>query len=379
MSDPRGRKRFPLWKHKGSGNWCKKHKGRFAYFGRDKAAAKEEYDAKFKPDPEAWFAGQLAPAGALSVRDLCNQFLHAKRKRVDKGELTPGMWGEYFAAADRLVAVVGPSRTALNLTPDDFDRIRDRAADRLGPGSLGKFVGLVRAMYTWAVKNGKLPRLPVYGESFDKPARRVVRGERNRRGSKMVEAAECWKLIEGADVQLRAMVYLALNCGYGQTDCSNLAQTMLAVRPGWIDYPRPKTGTPRRCPLWEATSAALVAVEAERPDPADARDRDAVFLTNRGNRWVRYRDKGGEGRGVTLDSVAGAFAKLAKRCGVKASFYHLRHVHRTIADGAKDQPAADLIMGHTPAGMSSVYRERIGDERLVAVVEHVRAWLLAAG
>jgi integrase len=59
-------------------------------------------------------------------------------------------------------------------------------------------------------------------------------------------------------------------------------------------------------------------------------------------------------------------------------FYTLRHTFRTIADEAKDQPAADFIMGHEVAHMSSVYRETISDERLKAVTDHVRAWLFPA-
>jgi len=52
-----------------------------------------------------------------------------------------------------------------------------------------------------------------------------------------------------------------------------------------------------------------------------------------------------------------------------------------VADGAKDQPAADFIMGHEVQHMSSVYREGIDDDRLRAVADHVRAWLFgdAAG
>ena len=75
-------------------------------------------------------------------------------------------------------------------------------------------------------------------------------------------------------------------------------------------------------------------------------------------------------------------AKLLRKLGIKGrtglGFYTLRHVFRTIADEAKDQPAADHIMGHESSHMSSHYRERISDERLKAVSDHVRAWLFAA-
>jgi hypothetical protein len=53
----------------------------------------------------------------------------------------------------------------------------------------------------------------------------------------------------------------------------------------------------------------------------------------------------------------------------------LRHTFRTVADEAKDQPAADFIMGHEIPHMSSVYRETISDARLKAVSDRVHDWL----
>jgi integrase len=59
-------------------------------------------------------------------------------------------------------------------------------------------------------------------------------------------------------------------------------------------------------------------------------------------------------------------------------FYTLRHVFRTAADGARDSVAIDLIMGHTDSSMAGRYRERVEDARLLAVVNHVHAWLYGA-
>jgi integrase len=62
-----------------------------------------------------------------------------------------------------------------------------------------------------------------------------------------------------------------------------------------------------------------------------------------------------------------------KRPGV--SFYALRHVFETIGGESRDQVAVDAIMGHSDESMAGRYRERISDERLKAVTEHVRKWL----
>jgi integrase len=137
-----------------------------------------------------------------------------------------------------------------------------------------------------------------------------------------------------------------------------------------IDFPRPKSGIERRCPLWPETVAALKATITARPKPKQDDAEGLVFLTSRGRSWLC--------RGIA-NPVSVAARKLMSQCGVNGrkgiGFYTLRHTFRTVADGAKDQVAANLIMGHADPSMAGIYRESIDDERLVAVVDYVRHWL----
>jgi integrase len=68
----------------------------------------------------------------------------------------------------------------------------------------------------------------------------------------------------------------------------------------------------------------------------------------------------------------------AQDIGGNRSFDALRHTFETIGGEAKDQVAVDHIMGHARDDMASVYRERISDERLKTVTDHVRKWLFAS-
>ena len=57
----------------------------------------------------------------------------------------------------------------------------------------------------------------------------------------------------------------------------------------------------------------------------------------------------------------------------------LRRSFGTVAGEALDQPAVNLVTGHTQHAndMGARYRQRIRDERLEKVADHVRKWLWA--
>ena len=80
------------------------------------------------------------------------------------------------------------------------------------------------------------------------------------------------------------------------------------------------------------------------------------------------------------DAVAQEFAKVLTGLGLKRNglnFYALRHTFATIAGATTDQVCVNAIMGHVRDDMASLYRERIDDERLRKVTDHVWAWLFA--
>jgi len=135
-----------------------------------------------------------------------------------------------------------------------------------------------------------------------------------------------------------------------------------------VNYPRPKTGIPRRVRLWPETIDTLRKAIAKRPKPKDETNRSLVFITRRGLRWAKD----------TCDNpVTKEMRKLLDSVGINGSrnFYALRHTFETIAGESRDQVAVDAIMGHARDDMASVYRERISDERLKAVTDSVRGWL----
>jgi integrase len=263
--------KFPLWLHP-RGQWCKKHRGQFYYFGTDKEAAEKRYRQEWDDILAGKACGQ--ESDAVTVAHLADRFLTAKRQRVDTGELSSRQWSEYHRTCETIVDTFGRLRQVADLRPDDFGKLRTKVAKRLGPPAVAKYVQMVRTVFIYAYKS-ELIEVPVrYGDQFDKPASRIMRLERAKKDPRLIDAATAWKLIDAANPQLRAMILLGLNAGYSQTDCSNLQRKDLAARPGWLDLPRQKTGISRRCPLWPETIVALDQVHRARPAPKDLADAD---------------------------------------------------------------------------------------------------------
>jgi integrase len=361
---------FPLYAH-AAGYWAKKIRGKLHYFGPwndpDGALAKylEQKDALHadrtpRPDPEA-----------LTMKGLANAFLDAKQALVDAGELSHRTWAGYKDACDLLVAEFGKGRLVADLGPDDFAALRKRLAKRWGPHRLAGTIQCVRCVFKYGF-DAELIHTPVRsGPGFKRPSKKTLRLHRAKQGPKLFTAEEVRRLLGAAGPPIKAMLLLAVNAGMGNSDIGNLPMAALDLENGVIDFPRPKTGIPRRCPLWPETVAAIREAIAQRPEPKKAEHAALVFVTRYGGAW---------GKDTSDNPISKETRKLLDLLGINGhrNFYCLRHTFRTVADEAKDQPAADYIMGHEVAHMSSVYRETISDERLRAVTEHVRAWLFGA-
>jgi integrase len=186
-------------------------------------------------------------------------------------------------------------------------------------------------------------------------------------------------LLDAAGTPMKAMILLGINCAFGQTDVANLPRSAIDLNDGWINFPRPKTAIPRRCPIWPETIAALKEAIADRPEAKSKDDAGLVFITKYGKRWVRVREREGKAA-VAIDSVRLEFEKLLVALSLKrprVGFYSLRHAFRTVADSSKDVPVIDCVMGHTRDDMATLYRERIDDERFRPVLKIVHDWLFA--
>jgi integrase len=359
---------FPLFPH-ATKRWAKKIRGKMHYFGPwdNPQAALDLYLAQ----KDALHAGRKPREDGdqgKTVKDLANAFWNAKNALLRSEEISPRTFADVGRITDLIVAQFGKSRLLSDLGPDDFSDLRNSMAKRLGPVTLRNEIQRVRSVFKFAFDAGLVEAPVRFGPGFKRPSLKTVRLNKNKTGKKLFEAAEIRQMLDKAEQPLKAMILLGLNCAFGNADCGTLPRVALDLEKGWIDYPRPKTGVERRCPLWPETIEAIRAAMSARPAAKDEQDAELVFITKYGGPW--HKD-------IPDSPITKETRKLLDTLKVngRRNFYCLRHTFQTIGDEAKDFLAVRHIMGHADSDISANYRERISDERLRAVADHVRAWL----
>jgi integrase len=389
---------FPLSAH-AAGSWQKKILGRVFYFGPwgrringkleplpgdagSKAALK-----LYEQQRDALHSGRVPQIASdqVTLRDLCNAFLNAKLRRQAAGEMTVRSFADYREVTDLLIREFGADRPIGDLGPNDFEALRDTFAKRWGPTRLGNVIGRTRSIFKYAIGSELIDKQVRFGDEFVKPKKSVFRKHRAKRVEKMFEPAELREMLKHAQPQLRAMIFLGLNCGLGNTDIGSIEKRHVDLKKGTLDFPREKTGIERRCPLWPETIAALKVAIAERPEPKNKADADRIFLLASGTPWTSDARLFSDGSAADkpkiaprVDEVTKAFRRLLNDLKLHKhglGFYSLRHIFETIAGATRDQIAVNYVMGHSDGSMAAVYRERLDDDRLQAVADHVRAWL----
>jgi hypothetical protein len=185
---------FPLFPH-ATKRWAKKIRGQTYYFG--------PWD-----DPDGTLAKYLEQKDALhasrkprvvsvgvTVKDLADAFLNAKKALVDSGDLTDRSRRDDKTAADLIVSHFGKGRLVADAGPEDFAALRAKMAKKWGPVLLGNTIQRIRTFFKFAAANGLIGRPVVYGQGFKRPSQKTVRLQRAQKGPRMFEAEEIRRMM----------------------------------------------------------------------------------------------------------------------------------------------------------------------------------------
>ncbi|HVX10916.1 MAG TPA: tyrosine-type recombinase/integrase [Pirellulales bacterium] len=364
--------KFPLTAHP-NGQWCKKIRGQLTYFGRwaedpEGQAALNLY-LEQRDDLHAGRKPRTTVADNQTFGHALNCFLSAKKLAEQAGEIRPRTYKDFEKSCHKLAASIGRNRALDSIDVHDLEKLRADLAKgergRVSPKALMNELTRARMVFLYA--NEYLLERPIkYRKVLRAPSRKIMRQVANEMRPRMFEAEEIRTMLDKAGLQLKAMILLGVNAGFGNSDCGTLPIEQVDLERGWHNYWRPKTHNPRRAALWPETVDALRAV-------VKGRKAGHVFITREGQPWSK--DETGH------NAISAEFRKLLQELGIYrkyiTTFCSLRRTFETIGATAGEQVAVDHIMGHiAPADdMAAVYRQKMFDQPLLKVSRHVRDWL----
>ena len=124
------------------------------------------------------------------------------------------------------------------MAAEDFENLKSDIAKTRGLVALGNEIGRMRVVFHYAYNAELIDKSMRFGSTFKRPSKAVLRKHRNGAAPKMFESAEIRSMLDAAPIQMRTMILLACNCGFGNQDCGTLSisktvgSTSLDQKPG---------------------------------------------------------------------------------------------------------------------------------------------------
>lgn len=370
-SDKKKRKtrsdKFPLTLHK-TGQYCKKIRGKTCYFGTDKQVAYQKYigQASFLHLNQ----GNKPPIeNGLSIKILCNMYLDYQESRVSSGEIKLRQFFDQTRLLRPYVKFCGANSLASNSSTFELQSYRKKLIQEAkAANTINNHISAVKAMFNWAQDNEVLGSFPNL-----KAIKKITSSKTDKH---IFSDVEIKKLLGFANNNMKAMILLGLNCGFGCTDCSELKWQNIDFESARVHFARTKTGVDRNLPLWQETMESLKRLPIVS---------DFIFVTNQGNKYVRIVKKrciDGTVKLLNYNSVSKEFSRLLKDTGIKTErgvgFYTLRRTAATLAARSGDPFAVQRLLGHADLKMASVYVQDVS-EQTDRVINNTRKLIIQDG
>ena len=342
---PKRHNKFPLTLHP-TGQYCKKIHGKMYYFGKDKEEALRLYYEQ-ATSLHTGRGNSATVKSDLSLRTLSNLYLEHQDSRATIEEISHRHFYDLKSRLREFAKFIGPNQKVSEITTLQVQSYRQKLIkEGKRPDTLNTKLSAVKSLFNWASENEVVEQGPNLKAVKKVPTKKAER--------QTFTPIEIQRLLEHAGVQMRAMILLGLNCGFGCTDCAELRWKNVDLGRGRVDLPRRKTGIHRNLALWPETMEALRQVP---------RTGDRVFYTKQGNPWVRPVN-GGESHDSALSKE---FSKLLKQAGVTvakgAGFYTLRRTAATVAAESGDVFAVQGLLGHADTKGECLYPDCVRTNR----------------
>ena len=323
------------------------------YFGSDKKEALKRYIEQAAYLHGGKQVSQKPTNDSMALKQLCDMFMKYQFCRVQADAITARHYNDQVGSLNKLKSFLGQGRRIDEISTLDLHNYKRKLQKQYSSGHrLNLHISNLKTLFHWAKKNDILKSIP----NVDAVSRsKIVHKQRT-----VFTHDQIKKLLAVADTQMKAMIWLGLNCGFGCTDCSELRWKHLDFVNKRVVFPRGKTGIQRDLPLWPETINALEAV---------AKKGKLVFYTRKGNPFVRdilKIDATGKEKYTTLNTISTKFARLIKKAGLDVpkgtGFYTLRRTAATMAARSGDPFAVQRLLGHANLLMATRYVQDVSKQ-----------------
>jgi len=177
------------------------------YFGKDKAEALRLYHEQ-ATSLHTGTGRETARKQDLSLRTLCNLYLEHQDSRAVVGEISHRHFYDVKSRLQEFAKFVGPTQVVGDVTTLQVQSYRQKLIkDGKQADTINTKLSAVKSLFNWATENGVVEYGPNLRAVKKVPTKKV---ERQTFTPKQVQL-----LLEEAGTQMRAMILLGLNCGFG--------------------------------------------------------------------------------------------------------------------------------------------------------------------
>jgi len=238
----------PISYHKHTRQYYVTRGGRRIYLGADEDNALDKYHRlSLGIEP---VQAQPVPLNKITAKELANRFLAVQQANWQNPETTLKSYKDWLGRFLR----DHPRLWVADFTVEKFAVWKLSLKERdYSPESINHYLGAVRAMLTFAEDTGIIEKAPKL-----KRVKNETRVKTAANTKPLYTLDELHALLSSAGLQMKTMILLALNCGFGPKDMRDL--TWNHIDDKRVTLPRSKTGICQTYLMWSEARTLLEEV-----------------------------------------------------------------------------------------------------------------------
>jgi integrase len=329
----------PVSYHKHTGQYYITRAGKRIYLGADKIEALQRYHRislgqdmlpqEAKADPN------------ISLKELANRFIAAQSANWKNPKVTLMSYKQWLK---RFLE----DHSRLKASQFTVERFADwklsLKAQGYAPETINHFLCAVRAIFSFAEDTGLIEKAPKLGRIKNESPPPLGAKEKPLYSPQQIQS-----LIKNAGFQLKAMLLLALNCGFGPKDLHDLKWE--DIEGERVTLPRSKTGVCQTYLLWAETYDSLQKIRQTRAAQIFKLAKKGTHRNDTGHVFVTYCWKP-----WNKDAIAEEFRKLCKKADVPCyGIYRMRHCASTAISMVASPHVQRKFMRHSQLQQQTTY------------------------